>query len=448
MKVRMVAIDRVVPYARNPRKNADAVPKVMVSLQEFGWRQPIVVDSDLVVVAGHTRLEAARRLGMAQVPIHVAEGLSAEQLQAYRLADNRTGEEATWDEDLLKLELGDLRSAGIDLVLTGFGEDELAGLLLAPEPEGQGDPDEVPEPAAVAVTRPGDIWLLGPHRLMCGDSTSPEQISRLMAGALADVCFTSPPYAQQRNYTAGKAGDWDALMQGVFASLPVTPEAQVLVNLGLVHREGEWLPYWNGWLGWMREQGWRSFGWYVWDQGPGLPGDWNGRLAPSHEFIFHFNRVAEKARKTKDSKWAGHANHGSGLRGQDGTVTDYTAAGQAVQAKKIPDSVVRVMRHKARGIECEHPAVFPVELVTEMLTAFSDHGDRVFEPFAGSGTQIISAHRNGRICYGMELAPIYADVAVRRFQQVTGTEPVLEATGQTFDQARQARTPVPETEAA
>jgi DNA modification methylase len=120
-----------------------------------------------------------------------------------------------------------------------------------------------------------------------------------MAGEEADICFTSPPYAQQRDYKSGPQ-DWDALMEGVFSLLPAKHDAQVLVNLGLVHRDGEWLPYWDGWIEWMRSAGWRRFGWYVWDQGPGLPGDWNGRLAPSHEFIFHFNRVAEGARKTKD----------------------------------------------------------------------------------------------------------------------------------------------------
>jgi DNA modification methylase len=188
----------------------------------------------------------------------------------------------------------------------------------------------------------------------------------------------------------------------------------------LVHREGEWVPYWDGWIEHMRESSWRRFGWYVWDQGPGLPGDWNGRLAPSHEFIFHFNRIAGKARKTKESKWAGTTNHVKGLRAKDGTVGAYTDAGKQVQAKKIPDSVVRVMRHKARGIECEHPAVFPVALVSEIVTAFSDSGDLLYEPFCGSGTQMIAAEKEGRVCYGMELAPAYCDVIVTRWENATG----------------------------
>lgn len=435
MKVQTVPIASVVPYARNPRKNAGAVAKVAASLREFGWRQPIVVDSEMVVVVGHTRLLAAQQLGMAEVPVHVAEGLTENQIKAYRLADNRVHEEAEWDDELLALELGDLRDAGLDLALTGFDDDELARLTIEPEAVG-GDADAVPEMAedAKPFTRPGDLWIMGRHRLLCGDSANAQHIETLTAGALADVCFTSPPYGNQRAYKTGGISDWDALMQGVFSVMPVNHEAQVLVNLGMIHRDGEWLPYWDGWVEWMRAAGWRRFGWYVWDQGPGLPGDWNGRLAPSHEFVFHFNRVAERARKTKQSKWGGHANHGSGLRASDGTVTGYTAAGKPVQDRKIPDSVIRVMRHKARGIETAHPAVFPVDLVSEMLTAFSDPDDIVYEPFCGSGTQLISAQKNGRTCLAMELAPEYVDVAVRRWQQFTGQSAKLERTGQTFDE--------------
>lgn len=432
MKVQTVPIASVVPYARNPRKNAGAVAKVAASLREFGWRQPIVVDGEMVVVVGHTRLLAAQQLGMAEVPVHVAEGLTANQIKAYRLADNRVHEEADWDDELLALEIADLRDAGLDLALTGFDDDELARLTIEPEAMA-GDADAVPEPEANPITVAGDVWIMGRHRLLCGDSTNPQHIETLTAGALADLCFTSPPYGNQRDYKTGGISDWDALMQGVFSVMPVKHEAQVLVNLGMIHRDGEWIPYWDGWVEWMRAAGWRRFGWYVWDQGPGLPGDWNGRLAPSHEFVFHFNRVAEKARKTKESKHAGTANHGTGMRQKDGTVGGYTALGKDVQSHKIPDSVIRVMRHKARGIETAHPAVFPVDLVSEMLTAFSDPDDTVYEPFCGSGTQLISAQKNGRNCLAMELAPQYVDVAVRRWQQFTGQTAKLERTGETFD---------------
>ncbi len=432
-RVERRSVAALVPYARNARTHSDEqVAQIAASIREWGWTVPVLVDEAGGIIAGHGRVLAARKLGLAEVPVMVAAGWSEAQRRAYVLADNKLALNAGWDASMLSAEVLGLGEMGFDLALTGFSADELAAFSVAPSDEGQGDADEVPEPAPDPVTCAGDVWIMGRHRLMCGDSTNPQHVERLMAGKEADLCFTSPPYGNQRDYKSGGISDWDALMQGVFSILPVKHEAQVLVNLGMIHRDGEWLPYWDGWIEWMRAAGWRRFGWYVWDQGPGLPGDWNGRLAPSHEWVFHFNRVAERARKTKESKWAGHANHGSGLRAADGSVTGYTAAGKPVQDRKIPDSVIRVMRHKARGIEVAHPAVFPVDLVSEMLTAFSDPDDLVFEPFCGSGTQLISAQKNGRSCFGMELAPEYADVAVKRWQNFTGQSATLEGDGSTF----------------
>jgi DNA modification methylase len=251
----------------------------------------------------------------------------------------------------------------------------------------------------------------GGHRLLCGDATSPSDVARLMDGEEADICFTSPPYAQQRDYKTGPQ-DWDALMQRVFSILPMKHGGQVLVNLGLVHRDGEWLPYWDGWIEWMRAAGWRRFGWYVWDQGGGMPGDWNGRLAPSHEFVFHFNRVAERARKTKDKKPENievAVSHG-GMRRKDGTVGARSNPAASLATTKIANSVIRVMRHKGRGIEIEHPAVFPVALASEVMLAFSDGDDIAVEPFCGSGTSIIAGETTGRRCLAMEVSPAYCDV--------------------------------------
>ena len=194
--------------------------------------------------------------------------------------------------------------------------------------------DEPPESPAVPITKPGDLWLLGDHRLLCGDSTKAEDVERLMAGAKADLCFTSPPYGQQRDYTEegkAKVSDWDGLMRGVFANLPMADAGQVLVNLGMIHRDGEWIPYWDGWIAWMREQGWRRFGWYVWDQGPGMPGDWNGRLAPSHEFIWHFNKESVRPEKARDCKHAGEKHGGKGQRGKDGVLAEGLGPGGDVE---------------------------------------------------------------------------------------------------------------------
>jgi DNA modification methylase len=186
----------------------------------------------------------------------------------------------------------------------------------------------------------------------------------------------------------------------------------------------------------MRAEGWKRFGWYVWDQGPGLPGDWNGRLAPSFEFVFHFCRTPRKPNKTVACKWAGHVNdsHG-GMRAKNGTVGEWTHAGQGVQDTRIPDNVIRVTRHKARGIEVEHPAVFPVALAAFALEAYADAGDICFEPFSGSGTSIIAGQRTGRHVRAIELAPVYADVALRRWSLLyPDILPVLDGDGRAYDE--------------
>jgi len=427
MQIQMMPTARLVPYARNARTHSDQqVAQIAASMAEFGFVNPILIGADDVIIAGHGRLMAAQRLGMSEAPVIVLGHLTEAQRRALVIADNKIGENAGWDEAQLSLELQALLADGFDLGLLGIPEDELDALLADAEdrPAISDDAaDAIPEPPAEPITRPGDIWALGKHRLCCGDATDPTAVARLMQGEQATLMFTSPPYAQQRDYGAAKekVGDWDALMQGVFAAARVTADAQLLVNLGLVHRDSEWQPYWEGWVEWMRASGWRRFGWYVWDQGPGLPGDWNGRLAPSHEFIFHFNRAPRKPHKTVPSKHAGETLGGGGLRGADGTVHAKTGTGNAIQSHRIPDSVFRIMRHKGGlGAAGSHPAVFPVALVEAVLTAFADPGDLIYEPFCGSGTQVVAAERAGRRCFAMELDPVYCDVAVRRWEMATG----------------------------
>ncbi|MGI3212921.1 site-specific DNA-methyltransferase [Roseovarius tibetensis] len=424
-------LERLKPYARNAKTHdADQVARIAASMAEFGWTVPCLVGEDGELIAGHGRVLAAAQLGLAEAPVIVLGHLSEAQRRAYRIADNKLSELGGWDEALLLEELRGLMAEDFDLGLIGIPDDELEALLKDADsadddrtPIDNDTADTIPEPPAEPITRPGDIWALGAHRLICGDATDADVVARLMEGAQASLMFTSPPYAQQRDYGAAKekVGDWDALMQGVFAAAPVIDTAQLLVNLGLVHRDGEWVPYWERWLDWMRSSGWRRFGWYVWDQGPGLPGDWNGRLAPSHEFIFHFNRAPRKPHKTVPSKHAGETLGGGGLRGADGTVHRKTGFGNAIQTQRIPDSVFRIMRHKGGlGAAGSHPAVFPVALVEAVLAAFTDPGDLIYEPFCGSGTQLVAAERTGRRCFAMELDPVYCDVAVRRWEMATG----------------------------
>jgi ParB-like chromosome segregation protein Spo0J len=193
MKVEMRRMSDIKPYQSNPRHNDEAVDAVAASIKEFGFRQPLVLDETDVIVVGHTRFKAAKKLGMEFVPVHVAIGLTPEQARAYRIADNQTATIATWDEDKLPLELLALQEAGFDLDLTGFSGDELLRLMESPT-DGLTDPDAVPEPPDEATTQPGDLYVLGNHRLLCGDSSKPEDVDRLLDGAVIHLANTDPPY--------------------------------------------------------------------------------------------------------------------------------------------------------------------------------------------------------------------------------------------------------------
>lgn len=456
LRIQTCPIDRLIPYARNARTHSEAqVAQIAASIREFGFNNPVLVDADGGIIAGHGRVLAARQLGLAEVPTIALAHLSDTQKRAFILADNQLALNAGWDEAMLQIELESLHEAGFDLDLTGFDADDIADLLVrqldANDPaavDGDEEP-EIPAPPTEPISRPGDLWHLGTHRLICGDAGDAGVVATLMQGERAQLCFTSPPYGNQRDYTSGGIADWDALMNGVFAQLPMAPDGQVLVNLGLIHRGNEWTPYWDGWLAWMRTQGWRRFACYVWDQGPGMPGDWAGRFAPSFEFIFHFNRQARKPNKTVPCKHAGQESHlradgsSTAMRGKDGQVGGWTHAGQPTQAHRIPDSVIRIMRHKGKiGADIDHPAVFPVALPEFLIEAYTDPGQIVFEPFGGSGSTLLAAQRSGRVGRAVEIAPEYVDVAVLRWQQWFPDLPVtLAATGQSWEDVRAARAP-------
>lgn len=447
-RVTRVPVSSLTASSRNARVHSDAqIAQIADAIERWGWTIPILVDELGIVIAGHARLEAGRRLGLVDVPVVTASGWSDAQKRAYALADNKLALNSSWDEDMLRVELVDLARAGEDLGGIGFSVDDLALLVPAPASTGADPAEDRPEDDLPAipppVTRTGDVWQLGRHRLACGDSTDPLTIARLFDMDRAALLFTSPPYGQQREYTTNGISDWDALMTGVFRNLDdvMHHDGQVLVNLGLIHRAGEWIPYWESWTRWMSEQGWRRFGWYVWDQGPGLPGDWNGRLAPAFEFLFHFNREAKQANKIVECRWAGHVNsEKGGLRGKDGTVGTWTHAGQGVQDMRIPDTVLRITRHKARGMETEHPAVFPILLPEFVMKTYSEPGDIVFEPFSGSGTTILAGETCGREVRAIDLAPEYVDLAIARWILLHPDMPVtLHDTGASYSETAAAR---------
>lgn len=373
-------------WRKHPKAQLDALRDVIA---DVGWAGVVLFNETTGrLIDGHARKEIA---GSDMVPVLIGAWSEAQERQILStldpLAAMAVADKERLDALLRTVQTG---SESVAKMLEDVGR--RAGCEWAKERD-RVRQDEVPEVPKVAVTKPGDLWVMGDCKLLCGDSTSPEDVKRLFGKERAGLCFTSPPYAQQRDYTK-KIDDWDALMQGVFGNLDLAMEdaGQVLVNLGLVHREGEWLPYWDGWIEWMRGQGWRRFGWYAWDQGSGLPGDWNGRLAPSHEFVFHFHKTSPD-----------------------------TCGGPV----KIPDSCIRVYREQSRGMHTEaHSAVFPVELASFMMHSWPGIA---FDPFAGSGTTLIAAHQLNRRAYCIELAPQYCDVAVRRWEALTNQKATLEA---------------------
>ena len=423
-ELRRVPAAELRPNPKNWRTHPEAQANALKGLlAEVGIADAVLArelpDGSLMLIDGHLRVET---MPTETVPVLV---LDVDEAEADKVLATLDPLAAMAEADAAKLDAIlrdiDTGSEAVQKMLADVADD--AGLYQDGDKEIV--EDEIPEPPADPITKPGDLWLLGDHRLLCGDSTKAEDVERLMAGAKADLCFTSPPYGQQRDYTEEgkeKVADWDGLMRGVFGNLPMAEAGQVLVNLGMIHRDGEWLPYWDGWIAWMREQGWRRFGWYVWDKLSGMPGDWNGRLAPAHEFIWHFNKQSVYPEKCVECKNAGRVVAGR-TRGVDGALRVHTSTkrGDAVQSHKIHDNVFRCGTSK--GQQLNHPATFPVALPEIAMQSWPGVA---YEPFCGSGTTLIAAEQLGRKCYGMEISPAYCDVIVKRWETLTGKKAVLE----------------------
>ena len=229
-----------------------------------------------------------------------------------------------------------------------------------------------------------------------------------------DAVVTSPPYGQQRDY-GQKITDWRALMSGM-CTLPCNGTTQILVNLGLIHRDGELVPYWQPFIDDMRAAGWRHFGWYVWDQGSGLPGDFGGRLAPTFEFVFHFNRSRGTLNKTKPTRGGGKLS-GQGVNRASGNADVRKNKGKPNGITKIPDSIIRINREVGSGFDSAHPARFPVAFATELVAPFSQAGGTILDPFMGSGTTGVACVKLGRKFIGIEIDHGYFDIACRRIEK-------------------------------
>ena len=406
-------IDRCIDYARNPRKNDHAVDRVAAAIKEFGFRVPIVAKSDGLVVDGHLRLKAAKKLGLEEVPVVLADDLTDAQIKAFRLSVNKVAEFAEWDIDLLKLELADLDDLDFDLSLTGFGEDELAGLLVE-ETEGLTDEDAVPDAPEVPVTVEGDVWLLGRHRLMCGDSTSIDAVEKLMAGQKADMVFTSPPYNAD-----AKAGQGDIFNKKKSVKLYADGYSDNLPSQGYVDFAASVLEMCfavtDGFIFWNVSYNANSRFEYIQQIGSRIP--------------YLVEQVCWKKSSTIPFK-------GSLMRDWE-PIYVFSTNKQPVAVKEVTSNFWQVSN---TGSQTEnHKACFPVELPERGIAIVAKNTGIVFEPFGGSGTVAIACEKTGRDCRMMELDPKYVDVIIQRWQAFTGQTATLEATGQTYDELQAER---------
>ena len=392
-------VSALLPYIRNARTHSDEqVAQIAASIREFGWTFPVLVDEAGTIIAGHGRVLAAQRLGLTEIPVMVAAGWSEAKRRLYVIADNKLALNAGWDEELLSLEIGDLKGLDVDLRLTGFGEIELVKLQLGTDDDG--DPDEAPEPPVDPISRPGDLWICGEHRVLCGDATVRADVEKLLDGELADMAFTDPPY--NVNY-ANSAKDKlrgknrpilnDALGEGFEALLHAASANMLAVTKGAIYicmSSSELDTLQKA----FREAGgkWSTF--VIWAKNTFTLGraDYQRQYEP---ILYGWKDGAEHY-------WCGARDQG--------------------------DVWLFDKPHK----NDLHPTMKPVALVERALRNSSQRGDLVLDPFGGSGTTLIAAEAAGRRAALLELDPKYVDVIVQRWQAFTGRAAVLAETGRSF----------------
>ena len=404
----------LVPYAKNARQHPpEQIDQIAASMERFGFTIPMLVAEDGTIIAGHGRLMAAAQLGLAEVPVMVARGWSEEDRRLYTLADNRLAEIAEWDPEMLRIEIGELREDfGIeDMSLIGFSAEDLAEILpdaLIDTTGGLTDPDDVPEVPEAPVTRPGDVWLMGKHRLLCGDSTVATDVQKVLGDVKADLCFCDPPY--NVDYAGGvgaeKAGKSrriknDALGEGFGQFLY---DACVLIN---AHTDGAVYICMSSSELQTLQAAFKSAG-----------GHWSTFIIWAKD-RFTLGR-ADYQRQYEPILYGwpeGVKRHWCGDRDQG--------------------DVWNIERPHKNDL---HPTMKPVFLVERAIRNSSRKGDLVFDPFGGSGTTLIAAEKTGRHASLIELDPKYVDVIVRRWQEFTGEAAVLESSGQSFDDLHSGET--------
>jgi DNA modification methylase len=424
MKIEMRNVADIKPYPHNPRRNDDAVDAVAASLREFGFRQPLVLDPDGVIVVGDTRFKAALKIGLQEVPVHIAEGLTPAQLKAYRIADNKTGEIAGWDDAALVQELAELQKMDFDLNLAGFSADELHNLFQTELGDGLTDPDDIPEPPEKPVTQAGELWLLGEHRLLCGDSAWSEDVDRLLDGARVQLVNTDPPYNVRveprsnnaiasgiRSFGAVKHHQKMDLVRRPTKAKPTTQRIRAkdraLANDYLTDPEfARLLDAWFGNLARVLEPG-RAF--YIWGRYANC-GNYPPVLKACELYIAQaLIWVKEHPVLTREDFMGNHEWCFYGWR--EGAAHRFFGPKNAVDVwsvKKVdPQSMV-------------HLTEKPVELAARALQYSSRPGECVLDLFGGSGSTLIAAEQTGRRAFLMEIDARYCDVIRMRWEKFTG----------------------------
>lgn len=414
MDIREINIDQLIPYSNNPRHNDSAVEAVVNSIKEFGFKVPIVVDKNNVIVAGHTRIKAAKKLGMEQVPCVIADDLTPSQVKAFRLADNKVAELATWNLEMLEQELDEL--AELDIDMTGLGFE------FKPDAEEDDfDPDEVLGEMEVPGTNPGDIYILGRHRLLCGDSTKKKDFSNLLKGDKVKLVITDPPYNVDYEGGTGLKIMNDAMSDTKFRAFltdaykRMYEAAEPGAPIYIFHADSEGYNF----RGAFKDAGFKLAQCLIWVKQSLVLGrqDYHWR----HEPILY--------------GWKeGAAHFWYGERNKDTVIDDekinYTKAKKAdlIQAlKDMHEKVYKnssVIYHDKPSRSSEHPTMKPVKLIGKLMNNSSERGDTVLDPFGGSGSTLIAAEQLERTCYIVEMDPKYCDVIVKRWEEFTGEKAV------------------------
>ena len=411
-------IGRLVFYARNPRKNDAAVDRMCSSIREFGFKIPVLARSDGEVVDGHLRLKAARKLGIKNVPVILCDEWTQAQVKAFRLMVNRSVTWAAWDDELLALELQELNAADFDLSLTGFDPKEIDDLLLDPADDDLAN--AVPPVPENPVSRPGDLWLCGKHRVLCGDSTKPEDVATLLGERKPLLMVTDPPYgieldsewrdraglngcgpaeaSYMKHRTVGHtettiSGDTRADWSEAFELVPSEQIAYVW-HASIFTRE-----VLNGLLriGFLYPQQ------IIWNK---------GRTVLTRTHYWYQHEPCWYVRK-KNAPWFGKA-------GENSTIWDSPSP--------------KFIMGGSDEEKFDHPTQKPVELMRRPILNHTKRGELIYEPFLGSGTTLAAAELTERVCCGMELDPKYVDVIVQRWQGLSGKQPVLDGDGRAFEE--------------